>query len=92
MTIANGQQVETVAPYGDAVELVECGVTQANEYLEHGYQLVLATPVIVAANRPDGQLYIKRVIRYALKRSKDVDHYEPQRTPREAGGKNYGKG
>lgn len=65
--------------YSDVVELVECGLAKAGQYLAAGYKLVQIGTVSDWKENPGspGSFGMHRRIRYALGRTEGVPPYVP---------------
>ena len=62
--------------FADIVELAECGLRRANEYLEHGYRLLSMNATTYQKQGPNGW-YIRRGFTYVLGRTAEVAHHDP---------------
>ena len=68
--------------FANVVELVECGLDYANQYLENDYTLLAVIATSQARKYPEGrqasEFYVSRRIQYVLGRGPDVVHFEPE--------------
>jgi hypothetical protein len=68
--------MNTPIPEG-IVEVQECHLRKANEYLAAGYVLLYEGITTHERTKRDGQLYISREFQYVVGRTADVAHFEP---------------
>ena len=78
--------------FKDVVELKECRLSVANEYLAHGYKLLVVESLSGTATHPDGKShFVRRMLCYVLGRSADTPPYvieaRPAKSPPAAEGK-----